>query len=460
MTNITDGAAYYQRFCAVSNTTNTTAPSSVVESQQSASASRFQDYPIPVLATNDSVVTAYYLEGTGYEDVAVIYISSFEPQHPAVFQKAIQDFIKLCHEDAKSKIIVDIQGNAGGFIFQGYDTYRQFFPAIKEQGYNRWRESPGFVAMAELVSARVADVDPYTSSDNKSIDYWESSWNFRYDLNRSSDHFASYDSKFGPHTFNGDPFSSITQWDLNDNLTTTNSSFGMGLAITGYGSLAKVGPQPFPAANVVMLSDGYCASTCSLFATFMKWNGGVKSVAVGGRPGNHTMQSVGGVKGAQILDLNNIYNSSQDVLTWNKTTPTAGQKAALANLTNLPNLRLPEASFNVRDQILIPNLLDQTPAQYVQEPADCRLAITFPMIQDVTNIWKAAASAAWGGAPCIGPSNFTVNNVKRQVSVGAKRKAKRAGARATVIVTEQDVEPEFRTVDKELLKRYVLRVRV
>ncbi|KAG4219939.1 hypothetical protein PC116_g31582, partial [Phytophthora cactorum] len=58
------------------------------------------------------------------------------------------------------------------------------------------------------------------------------------------------------------------------------------------------------------------------------------------------------------------------------------------------------ASLNVKDQILRGNLEDGIPAQFVVEESDCRLWWTAPMVTDITEQWKAAATAAFKGGKC------------------------------------------------------------
>ena len=73
------------------------------------------------------------------------------------------------------------------------------------------------------------------------------------------------------------------RWNFNDNLTTTNTTYGLGTDITGYGSRANF-TQPFAAEDIIMVYDGGCASTCVLFSEWMRLDGKVKSVMFGGRP--------------------------------------------------------------------------------------------------------------------------------------------------------------------------------
>lgn len=149
--------------------------------------------------------------------------------------------------------------------------------------------------------------------------------------------------------------------------------------------------------DIIILYDGVCASTCTLASEFLRLKGGVKSVAFGGRPSAGPIQGVGGVKGSQVLNFANIYGFAQDALRYAETD---AQKAALQRYSPLPLQRSSAAAVNTRDQILPGNVNDGLPAQFVQEPTECRLYWTAPMIFDATAAWKAAADAAFNGAKC------------------------------------------------------------
>jgi hypothetical protein len=43
-------------------------------------------------------------------------------------------------------------------------------------------------------------------------------------------------------------------------------------------------PQYFAPKDILLLTDAYCASTCTIFAEELKTQAGVKSVVIGGRP--------------------------------------------------------------------------------------------------------------------------------------------------------------------------------
>jgi hypothetical protein len=390
---VTDGSSFYTKFCvpvggssaaaADSDATDAFVPDVLVPG-----------YPSPVVITNDSIVSGYYLNGDGYEDVAVISLLAFESESPLEFQQVAQQFFADAVRDGKTKLVIDLSANGGGYILQGYDLFRQLFPDIAQDGNSRWRENPTFLAISEVYSKVSASFNPLTSSDFV-IDEAESVFNYRYDLNTSNDPFSTFKDKFAPHVYNGDNFTNLMRWNLNDPLTTSNTTYGLGTDITGYRSRANF-TQPFEADNIIMLLDGYCASTCTLFSEFMRTQAGIKSIAMGGRPTEGPIQGVGGIKGAQILAWNDIYANAQTALL----NATAEQAAILSTLSPLPFNRALSTGINVRDNILPDNVNDGLPAQFVVEEADCRLYYTEPMVTDVAALWKAAADAAFNGGSC------------------------------------------------------------
>jgi hypothetical protein len=84
-----------------------------------------------------------------------------------------------------------------------------------------------------------------------------------------------------------------------------------------------------------MLYDGYCASTCTIFSEFMRLQGGVKSIAYGGRPSTDSstpiIQAVGGVKGANNYPYGYIVSLATAALGFNVS---AAQSSLLKPLTN------------------------------------------------------------------------------------------------------------------------------
>jgi len=66
-----------------------------------------------------------------------------------------------------------------------------------------------------------------------------------------------------------------------------------GFIISRYDKSVAEKTQLFPAEDIVILTDGVCSSTCSMFVEVMHNDAGVKTVVVGGRPSYGPMQAVG-----------------------------------------------------------------------------------------------------------------------------------------------------------------------
>lgn len=415
---VTDGSSFFEQFCeagaAVPTTTvptSTTSPgfaptsSSVSTSATSTTSTSstaavtptaVPGYPKPVIVSSDSIVSGYFIDEPGFEDVAVLAMLSFYPEDPSEFQRVVQDFFAAAVAAGKTKLVVDVSVNGGGYIFQGYDTFRQIFPDIVQQGLGRWRHSSGLSAISQVFSQRCADYDPLTAPAEL-IYECESTFNWRYDLDEELKDFTSYEDKFGPVSFNNDSYTNLMQWNFDNPLDTINSTFGIGYDVTGYRSRTNF-TRPFGGPeNVVVLLDGYCASTCTIFSQFMKWNAGVKGIALGGRPQKGLIQGVGGVKGSQSYGFADVYSQAMDAL---DKADDAALKKELSRYTTYVIERSSAAGLNVKDEILAQNIEDGTPSHFVAEYSDCRLYFTPAMMSDQNAVWKAAASAAFKGGKC------------------------------------------------------------
>ncbi|OTB02846.1 hypothetical protein M426DRAFT_322273 [Hypoxylon sp. CI-4A] len=396
---VVDGESFFRKFCsgAGSNVQATSTASPTSTATPAATGVPVVGYPDPVIVASDSSISGYFIDQPGFEDTAVLVMLSFSPADPVEFQSVAQNFYAAAAEAGKTKLVVDVQANGGGYIFLGYDGFRQLFPDIVQVGLGRWRQHAGFSAISQVFSDISADFNPDTAPSSI-INAYESVFNWRYDLNISNENFTSYDDKFSPREFGGDNYTNLIQWNFNDPLSTSNDTYGFGTDITGYRSRQNF-TRPFGGPeNVVLLLDGYCASTCTLFSEFLRSDAGVKSIAMGGRPGKEGLiQGVGGVKGSQSYGFEDVYSQA---LTARRYTNDSDILETLATYTSYVVDRSTAASLNVKDQILRGNLEDGVPAQFVVEESDCRLWWTAPMITDITELWKAAATAAFKGGKC------------------------------------------------------------
>lgn len=422
MRNISDGRSMYEMFCRPKLPPGKPPPGPPSPGPPPPGApgqGRPEGYPMPVIATKDGVVTGYFLEGKGFEDVAVLSLASFVPRLPAEFQGVVQTFLRESHAAGKKKLVVDLQNNGGGLILLGYDLFRQLFPRIVQGGNSRWKQNKAFKVLSRLVSDLVKNVDLTKEANPALVQLYENWHNYRFDLNITNQNFLTFEDKFNPHVFKDTEYTALTRWNLSDPSLTKNRTSGVGIEISGYGSRANL-TQYFQPEDIIMLYDGACSSTCTLASEFLRHLGKVKTVAMGGRPKAGPIQGVGGIKGSQVLQYGDIFGLID--LVSRKSNDTA-VKAELKRYTPLPILRSSAAAVNTRDEIQEANVNDGLPAQYVYEAADCRLYWTAPMISDVSEVWKAAAHAAFNGGKCAAGSIPGSSPARRSIAAPAPRPA-------------------------------------
>lgn len=220
--------------------------------------------------------------------------------------------------------------------------------------------------------------------------------------------FSSWQALFGPQQSRGDNFTNPIRYN-----TRNGADLGNGFIVSGYGNNTNIAPAYFAAKDILLLHDGYCASTCALFSETMKTEAGVKSVVVGGLPVAGPMQGVAGTKGANILDVGGSI-PDEDLLY------AAVEESVLLNLTLLfddtdfPDVLslLDDPSINVNPSKVSVNLRNQvrksdpvTPLQFVYEASDCRIWYTAANLKSYEVLWQNAADALWGnGSLCVSGS--------------------------------------------------------
>ncbi|KAI4762185.1 hypothetical protein E4T52_05626 [Aureobasidium sp. EXF-3400] len=361
-------------------------------------------YPSPIIRQKQNMNGGYFLEEPGLEDVAVLTVASFMTPgatRAQDFQKINSDFIAAALAANKTKLIIDVSANGGSSVIQGYDLFKQLFPSIEPYGAHRMRAHETISWVGELCSTPVNHSDHYGVSQGD--DPENSMWNYRNDLDSDNKQFKSWEQKFGPHPHGpgNDTFTSLIRWKLDDERVFKDS----GIWVSGYGDRSNMTHQPFQPQNIVLVTDGFCASTCALFSEFLHHEAGVQTVTLGGRPSWYHMQGVGGTKGAQMYTWTNIFETVQGAIRLsNPAQQQSLNKSALSRYSYLPIAR-GLATVNLRDGIRR-NDDEQTPYQFLYEPAQCRIFYTKQMVMDPSAVWKTVADSVWGdGNACIDDIN-------------------------------------------------------
>lgn len=350
-------------------------------------------YPAPIVSGPVNLINGFYVDAAGYEDVAVLQVPNFVGSnvYQLFFQQASQQFLPKALADGKTKLIIDLQANGGGTILQGYDMFKQLFPDLDPYGANRFRAIETIDLLGQSFSA-FGSMFPHAFGRNQTISQVQGSpFDYHQDMNLDGSPFSSWGEKFGPHEVNGDKYTTPMRWNLADPYTPWASG---GINVTGYGPLANItGPPKFKPENIILVTDGYCASTCTIFAEFMTKQAGVKTIAMGGRSNKNAIQAIGGVKGVNNYQFGYIQSLVQYAIRF---MPVLGSSVLASYASDVPFNRVSGgAGVNVRDG-LAQNDTSGTALQFVYEEADCRLYYTPEMTVDITALWKSAADAAWG----------------------------------------------------------------
>lgn len=394
---------------ATSATSSASLSSSTTSTTSAASTSiPAPGYPSPLIREPNNLNSGYFLEGLGYDDVAVLSVPSFVGTTPdeIPFQIVNTYLINQAVAHNKTKLIIDVSANGGGTILQGYDLFKQLFPQELPYGATRYRAHEAFDLIGQEVSYYSGLVPRSLNTNDTVQNIVSTSWNYRTDVDVNYQPFTSWAEKYGPHAYGPEPdnYTSIIRWNLSDVLTPDNSG---GIYVSGYLNRSNITTQPFAAENIVIVYDGYCASTCTIFSELMRQQGHVKTIALGGRPNKDIIQAVGGVKGTNDYPYDYILSGVElpfqlqylhDDAYYNKT--------ALADYSNLPLLRSTDSVVNARDGVRQGDT-SETPLQFRYETADCRIYYTPEMVVDETAVWKTVADTAFNGISHCVAGNYT-----------------------------------------------------
>ncbi|KAB8297035.1 hypothetical protein EYC80_002433 [Monilinia laxa] len=364
-------------------------------------------YPNPIVMHPDGYTSGYFLQDT-MTAVLVMqgFLDRYEDDRKAAVeqQRVIKEFLAECKKAKMEYLIVDVQANGGGDLFSGYDAFKQIFPSLVPFGASRYRATPLVNYMGTIFSgAGEYDVGHNYLFQSQS------------ELDGNGNPFQSWNEEDPNTSIYGDNFTAELRYNLSDLVTMSRSA---GINVTGYLGTSDPPPAVFNASNIVMLMDGDCGSTCAHFAEMMKAQGGVRSVAVGGRPQPGPQQGVCCSKGAQVLTFSNIVSHIKALpdaqisyLRKGLRLPDSPAAKYFPNIKAMASLGstlelMSYGRFNLRS-----NMHDgdktATPLQFQYEAANCRLFYTEEDIYDISGLWRRVQSVVWRGQPCVEGSAIT-----------------------------------------------------
>ncbi|KIW10531.1 hypothetical protein PV08_11495 [Exophiala spinifera] len=454
--------------------------------------------PSPIVTDKKGRMTGYFLEDDGFNDTAVLAILDFsvmddddddDDDTSAGFQHTLAKFLDKCKFNSgaspRTKLILDLFGNGGGTLELGVDAARRIFPNVGYEVYGNMRAS-------NVLRDLGVGYDEYSGRASRT----------GRTSGTTQDHHAK-DEDTGPHdrgesgTGTGSLFdvrslldvdgTAWSSWDdfysyrdgrRDSCMTDRNGECGTGgqglrqvtapfrincTATAPRGIQRRMaveeeeedqdehgdedGPIPtkpvFEPENVVVLTDGFCGSTCAVFVELLlsthirtagtsgegtgRGPGTVRSVVVGGIPtaadhGSLTrsaggremeMQVVGTTKGAAFWSFSEILDVARQK-TKNETSGAAAAAATTTILEDEDQHRLNGSGFRFTDLPLrrtwnpgaagvngVNHLRYDTcqedekmrrrsmvPLQFVRTEADLRIFPTKETVVDKRALWR------------------------------------------------------------------------
>lgn len=351
-------------------------------------------YPVPVVKHYNDYIAGYFMTGTDYKDIAVLSIYSFSPKGSAKktdtefseFRRVIRKFIEEARREKRTKLIIDLQANGGGMLHMAYELYRNLFP--KSEPFD---------------GTRIRATDAYNIIGNEDYGTRRERDTVNNPLDKNLKRFQDWAALWGPVDAKEDKVTNLLRYDFKSNTTVGEPGF----YVSGYGTNDKAPKPHFKGKNTIIVTDGFCASTCTVLSRLLTNEQGVRSLALGGRPAKAPMQAVGGVKGAQVVKFQKFQDLLKEAL---ERRPWGGKRPdnlpKIAKVPLLPSLGA--ISFNFRNAYADADSL--VPLQFVYEAAQCRRFYTYKMTRKPVEVWKVAANVAFRGGRCVEGSSLGKNN--------------------------------------------------
>ncbi|KAI1065134.1 hypothetical protein LB507_001402 [Fusarium sp. FIESC RH6] len=370
-------------------------------------------YPMPVAKHSANSVAAYFLEGKEFEDTAVLSILSFVPigldivNPPPGFsmtkfifegQAVVLELIRQAKAAGRDKLIIDLSANGGGSVVLAHSIYRLLFPDGKFTGWDRYRANSALEATAE------ADYDNLVRALITKSEY--------YPVGADGEALETGKDFFGPYTVKGQNVTAAFQIDK-----TVPWEPSIPAYINGYDPKMKpyVEEAPWKPENILIVTDGICASACGILTGLLTRNQGIRTLALGGRPLNNAMQAMGGVKGTLLNFNHHIVSAIAEVQAASTGKEAhailSDASASFPSLSSPPLLPLPNAGRVNSLNGYTEDDLEGYPVHFRYEAANCRLFYTQLMLASPVVTWRRARGVAWNDEPCVPGSTANKNGM-------------------------------------------------
>lgn len=340
------------------------------------------DYPTPLIKHTDKFVASYTLNNTEMRDTMVIsslsFVSLVEEDITAnrtslssfmrQFRDVINQTAKAAKEQGRDKLIINMSANSGGSLDLTDFAYTTFFPGARFDSFDRYRVNSGLNFLARAASPKDV-LGFFVAPEGLPIDA----------ANRTID---SPDALFAPRPIQGQNMTAEFRRNASARYFIEPDVF-----LRGYepNKTAARRESPWKPENMVILTDGLCASACTIFTGLLVRNFGIRTIALGGRPLNKPMQAIGGVKGTQVLSNAEIKNITADTVRIGAGQARRQRARCIPSVRDTPLLPLMEepgsgGSVNLRNGYLQDDV-DGFPLHFKYQAANCRLKCCFTRVR-------------------------------------------------------------------------------
>lgn len=136
-TGVVDGKSFYNKFCNAKRKPDAAGGGSRSRRRAAGATNANIDYPRgyyppAVIESKDGSLAGYFLNETGFQNVAILSILGVTETAEQSAQATLSKFIELCQKHGRDHLIIDMSSNGGGSILLGYDIFKQVSLHLKE----------------------------------------------------------------------------------------------------------------------------------------------------------------------------------------------------------------------------------------------------------------------------------------------------------------------------------------
>ena len=395
-TNIASGSDLYQQFGQGNATEPQPLSWGLYALDNKNYTTSLASYPTPLNATKGADVMGFLPDGAEFADVAVLSVNSFVPPiSPSDILGGLDvgatlsteaslnvtvDFIRAAQASGRTKLVLDLQGNTGGFLSNMAALYFTLFPGKLLPVLWQARAHP---QLAWLGKELLNTTDPS-----------QLPWYLNNFIKPDGKKWDSFEEFYGPVKRNTGAYTQASLTNISADLNM--DAFPNRLPST---------IPPFQPSDIIILTDGQCGSACAIFTEILVHAHGVRTIALGGRPLNTPMQAIGMTKGGPTIPFVTFpseVNRSHVPDDLHIPPPARPYRPPLRVVSSsLVTAWADGIKFNLANMLPFNASADAQPLQFTYEAANCRLFFTWEMARDITAAWKAVADAAWRKGKCV-----------------------------------------------------------